>query len=154
MTTKPRLKLLTSARLVVAGFGLLTVACSTAGLWTGEKYAVFLQLPSSVVSKSIGLKADILVLNLTGDSLGFYFCDGGQYVMTFHDAFNRLALREPGAVVTMPTSFIIPPLGIHTIDADVSSGVLEMLSPGVYRIQVHIEYEQFPCAQAYILLQP
>jgi hypothetical protein len=133
---------------------LMVTACSSVGCWPGQRYAVYLRLRSNVVSRCNDFEYDVRVLNLTGSPLEFHFCDGRQYVMSFHDALNRSVFRWPAEVITMETSFTVPPFGLHTIDACVPSEELERLPPGGYRVRAHIEYDELPCAQTPLFLMP
>jgi hypothetical protein len=92
---------------------LLATACSNSvGLRPGRTYAVFLRLPSPVISLGADFEADIDLLNLTGEPIEFSFCDGGQYSLTMRDALNRVVFWSPTAVITMPTGFTVPPYGL------------------------------------------
>jgi hypothetical protein len=134
---------------------LLATACSNSvGLWPGRTYAVFLRLPSPVISLRADFEADIDVLNLTGKPLEFSFCDGGQYSLTMRDALNRVVFWSPTAVITMPTGFTVPPYGVHTLHATGTNLARWGVMPGPHRLSGYIQYNEQPCAQTAVLVVP
>jgi len=136
---------------------LLVCTCGQPlGLSPAKRYAVELVPARHVWRLAEDFQAQIYVTNLTPDTMVFSFVDGAQYAAVFHNIYNQVILYSPGAVITVPTSFTIPPFGTHTLEVGASlqyaSGGAPVL--GLCRIRAHILYNESPYSETWITITP